>query len=57
MTHRHAHHTAEVLRMAIHGGSEPQFRGGRSPIGRVAIAAGVLAGVAAGYLLGRALVR
>ncbi len=57
LTHRHAHHTADVLRMAIHGGSEPQFRGRRSPLGRVAMAAGVLAGVAAGYLLGRAVVR
>ncbi|HUB32145.1 MAG TPA: FAD-linked oxidase C-terminal domain-containing protein [Bryobacteraceae bacterium] len=57
LTGRRARHTAEVLRMAIHGGAEPQPAVPRSRFAVLAVAAGSLAGLAAGYLIGRAAVR
>ena len=58
MTHREARHTAEVLRMAIHGGKEPRYAG--SPPARpgwAAVSAGALAGLATGLLFGRLMQR
>ena len=45
------------VRMAIHGGAEPQPAVPRSRFAVLAVAAGSLAGLAAGYLIGRAAVR
>ncbi|MDQ6679010.1 MAG: FAD-binding oxidoreductase [Acidobacteriota bacterium] len=55
MTHKKPHHTAEVLRMAIHGGKEPAFAGSQG-LWRSrprALAAGALAGWATALVLGR----
>lgn len=46
-THRQAKHTAEVLRMAIHGGREavwPRAHSGRGAARKAAVAAGIAAG-------------
>ncbi len=55
MTRREPRHTAEVLRMAIHGGRETPFsppRSARSRPGKGAVAIGIAAGVAAGIAAG-----
>ncbi len=58
MTRRKSRHTAEVLRMAIHGGTEPPLDAGRPARAAWATASiGALAGVAAGMLFGRLLQR
>jgi FAD/FMN-containing dehydrogenase/Fe-S oxidoreductase len=55
LTRREAKHTAEVLRMGIHGGRETEYpaaRSGRLLARRTAVAAGVTVGIAAGMAAG-----
>jgi hypothetical protein len=56
LTNRKARHTAEMLRMAIHGRTEPEPESAATPDSQLAwsaVSAGALAGVAAGWLIGR----
>jgi FAD/FMN-containing dehydrogenase/Fe-S oxidoreductase len=60
LTHRRAHHTAEVLKAAIQGDSEvasAPSRPAKSAMAWRTVAAGVLAGIGAGLLLGKAIKR
>ncbi len=54
LTHKQARHTAEVLRMALHGGAEPSSRETKpagSKLRWIAVAAGTLAGVTAAFFI------
>jgi hypothetical protein len=57
LTKKQARHTAEVLQLAICGESASQARRRRPAMSWAAMAGGALAGVAAGFFLGRAIRR